>query len=114
MDLNKRAFVAQQDRKRHKWKREDEVRISNMNLPSFSPVVDKPGSNLAGRASLTGPGGAATRRASVQTIYHMSGSEGRAEGSDAGRKPLLPMMKVRFGWCLIGVTAASYCSGAHG
>lgn len=93
MDLNKRAFVAQQDRKRHKWKREDEVRISSMNLPSFSPVADKPGSNLGG-TSLAGSRGAMGRRSSIQTIYHMSGAEGRAEGGEAGRKPLLPIMKV--------------------
>ena len=36
MDLNRRAFVAQQDRKRHKWKREDEVRVAGMNLPNFN------------------------------------------------------------------------------
>ncbi|KAL8579367.1 hypothetical protein ACOMHN_026732 [Nucella lapillus] len=97
MDLNKRAFVAQQDRKRHKWKREDEVRIAAMNLPSFSPVGDKPSSTVPGRKTAMGSSSLrGHRRPSVETIYHMSGNEGRAESAaDTGRKPLLPMMKIR-------------------
>ncbi|KAK7113432.1 uncharacterized protein [Littorina saxatilis] len=93
MDLNKRAFMAQQDRKHHKWKRDDEVRISAMNLPSLSPVGDKLGSNPDGRA--TGMRSVLNRKPSLKTIYHMSGTDGRAESAEPGRKPLLPMMKIR-------------------
>jgi hypothetical protein len=38
MDLNRRAFLAMQDRKHSKWRREDEVRVASMNLPNFNPV----------------------------------------------------------------------------
>ncbi|OWF37804.1 uncharacterized protein LOC110467019 [Mizuhopecten yessoensis] len=35
-DLTQRTFVAVQDRKQKKWKRDDETRLSNMNFPMFS------------------------------------------------------------------------------
>lgn len=35
-DLTQRTFVAMQDRKQKKWKRDDETRLSNMNFPVYS------------------------------------------------------------------------------
>ncbi|XP_069123694.1 uncharacterized protein [Argopecten irradians] len=35
-DLTQRTFVAMQDRKQKKWKKDDETRLSNMNFPVYS------------------------------------------------------------------------------
>ncbi|XP_060083655.1 uncharacterized protein LOC132562896 [Ylistrum balloti] len=40
-DLTQRTFVAMQDRKQKKWKRDDETRLSNMNFPVFSVPEEK-------------------------------------------------------------------------
>ena len=39
------------------------------------------------------------RRPSMETIYHMSGADDRGDSAEGGRKPLLPMMKVREIFC---------------
>ena len=44
LDLTARTFMTMQERKQKKWKREDEMRLSSMNLPTFHIIDDRPAS----------------------------------------------------------------------
>ncbi|PVD38096.1 hypothetical protein C0Q70_00707 [Pomacea canaliculata] len=90
MEITKRAFTAQQDRKRRKWQREDQVRISSMNLPVFTERGQREMSGIGGGVGLV-----ADRRPSMMTIYRLASDGGRAESTVQDRKPLLPMMKIK-------------------
>ncbi|XP_041363906.1 uncharacterized protein LOC121379382 [Gigantopelta aegis] len=77
-DLSRRAFVAQQDRKIKKWKREDENRLAGMNLPS-----------LAYQDSTQGG------ESSKEVLYHQPDYESRPWSTQAPVKPVLPMLRIR-------------------
>ncbi|KAK3091450.1 hypothetical protein FSP39_019932 [Pinctada imbricata] len=42
LDLTARTFMNMQERKQKKWRREDEMRLSSMNLPTFHAIDDRP------------------------------------------------------------------------
>lgn len=110
MEITKRAFTAQQDRKRRKWQREDQVRISSMNLPVFTERGQREMSGIGGGVGLV-----ADRRPSMMTIYRLASDGGRAESTVQDRKPLLPMMKVSDVDTMVWCTYTSYklrlCTG---
>ncbi|CAL1530790.1 unnamed protein product [Lymnaea stagnalis] len=74
MDINKRTFIRQQERKRRKWMREDQTRLSGLNLPTLPPSVVE-------------------RRPSVQVICQCR-LEKDSTSASPRRQPILPMMKI--------------------
>ena len=75
-DLSRRAFVAQQDRKIKKWKREDENRLAGMNLPTLAYHDSDPDE-------------------SKEVLYHQPDYESRPWSTQAPIKPVLPMLRIR-------------------
>ncbi|KAK0048621.1 hypothetical protein Bpfe_021901 [Biomphalaria pfeifferi] len=75
-EITRRAFIKQQAKKRRKWMREDEIKLSSLNLPSLSPAVVE-------------------RRPSVEVVYHCILNNPETETKQLKRKPVLPMLKMR-------------------
>ncbi|KAK3612414.1 hypothetical protein CHS0354_032014 [Potamilus streckersoni] len=73
LDFNRRAFQMLQERKRHKWKKDDELRVANMNLPVISVDSGRP--------------------VSSKVIYHLSEYKLGQEKQEP-QVPLLPKMQA--------------------
>ncbi|XP_059165402.1 uncharacterized protein LOC131947982 [Physella acuta] len=75
LDMSRRTFVKEQEKKRRQWMREDEMRLSGLNLPVLPPAVVE-------------------RCPSVQILCHCRFNNAKS-GNSPRRQPILPMLKIR-------------------